>query len=75
MVLRAVVAQKLIMGDGPQIKKALQYKKDDPFAATSKYVLVSEVMKVTNSVANLIAQSKDAHIYSNIETGRSHGYV
>ena len=63
MVLRAVVAQKLIMGDGPQIKKALQYKKDDPFAATSKYVLVSEVMKVTNSVANLIAQSKDAHIY------------
>ena len=73
MVLRAVVAQKLIMGDGPQIKKALQYKKDDPFAATSKYVLVSEVMKVTNSVANLIAQSKDAHIYSNIETGRSHG--
>ena len=73
MVLRAVVAQKLIMGDGPQVKKALKQAMDDPLAAKSKYVLVSEVMKVTNSVANLIAQSKDSHIYSIIETGRSEG--
>ena len=61
------------MGDGPQVKKALKQAMDDPLAAKSKYVLVSEVMKVTNSVANLIAQSKDSHIYSIIETGRSEG--
>ncbi|MCH2213486.1 MAG: PilT/PilU family type 4a pilus ATPase [Fuerstiella sp.] len=73
MVLRAVVAQKLIMGDGPQIKKVLKEVSDDPLAARSKYVLVSEVMKVTNPVANLISQSKDTHIYSIIETGRNDG--
>ncbi|MEL7499751.1 MAG: PilT/PilU family type 4a pilus ATPase [Planctomycetota bacterium] len=73
MVLRAVVAQKLIMGDGSEIRKALQQTSDDPLAAKSKYVLVSEVMKVTNPVANLISQSKDAHIYSSIETGRNDG--
>jgi len=63
----------LIMGDGPQIRKALKQVSDDPLAAQSKYVLVSEVMKVTSSVANLIAHSKDSHIYSSIETGRSDG--
>ncbi|MEM7473744.1 MAG: PilT/PilU family type 4a pilus ATPase [Planctomycetota bacterium] len=73
MVLRAVVAQKLIMGDGPQIRKALLAEDGDPLAAKSKYVLVSEVMKVTNPVANLISQSKDSHIYSIIETGRGDG--
>ena len=73
MVLRAVVAQKLIMGDGPQIRKTLKEQSDDPHAAKSKYVLVSEVMKITNAVANLISQSKDSHIYSIIETGRSNG--
>ncbi|MEO1523892.1 MAG: PilT/PilU family type 4a pilus ATPase [Planctomycetota bacterium] len=73
MVLRAVVAQKLIMGDGPEIKRALEASSDDPLAAKSKYVLVSEVMKITNPVANLIAQSKDSHIYSTIETGRNDG--
>ena len=73
MVLRAVVAQKLIMGDGPQVRNALEESSDDPLAARSKYVLVSEVMKVTNPVANLISQSKDSHIYSIIETGRSDG--
>ncbi|MDG2222246.1 MAG: PilT/PilU family type 4a pilus ATPase [Rubripirellula sp.] len=73
MVLRAVVAQKLIMGDGPQIVKALKEASDDPLAAKSMYVLVSEVMKVTNPVANLISQSKDSHIYSILETSRSDG--
>ena len=73
MVLRAVVAQKLIMGDGPQIRRSLKQTSDDPLAAKSKYVLVSEVMKVNSSVANLISQSKDSHIYSSIETGRSDG--
>ncbi|MEL6898887.1 MAG: PilT/PilU family type 4a pilus ATPase [Planctomycetota bacterium] len=73
MVLRAVVAQKLIMGDGPLIQKTLQDSTDDPLAAKAKYVLVSEVMKVTSPVANLIAHGKDSHIYSSIETGRSDG--
>ncbi len=73
MVLRAVVAQKLIMGDGPQIRKAIKEASENPLAAQSKYVLVSEVMKVTHSVANLISHSKDTHIYSSIETGRSEG--
>ena len=73
MVLRAVVAQKLIMGDGPEIQKELQGVADDPAAAKTRYVLVSEVMKVTNPVANLISQSKDSHIYSIIETGRADG--
>lgn len=72
MVLRAVVAQRLVIADG--IKAAGQLEiTDDPTAPKSQLVLASETMRVTNPVANLISQAKDSHIESIIETGRADG--
>ena len=72
MGLRAVVAQRLVIADGTKIQQELK-ENDDPIAATTRLVLASETMKVTNPVANLISQAKDVHIYSIMETGRADG--
>jgi len=71
-VLRAVVAQRLIIADGSAMTRQSETS-EDVTAARTKLVLASETMKVTNPVANLIAQGKDAHIYSVLETSRSDG--
>jgi len=67
MVLRAVVAQRLIVGDGPKHRRAAAE------GELSRLVLGSEAMFVTSPVANLISNAKDTHIYSIMETGRSDG--
>jgi twitching motility protein PilT len=72
MVLRAVVAQRLIIADGPAGMKGLE-DVGDVTAARTRLVLASETMKVTNPVANLISQAKDSHIYSILETSRADG--
>ncbi|MCH2127902.1 MAG: PilT/PilU family type 4a pilus ATPase [Pirellulaceae bacterium] len=72
MVLRAVVAQRLVIADGTSMQQELK-ETDDPTAATTRLVLASETMKVNNPVANLISQAKDVHIYSIMETGRADG--
>lgn len=72
MVLKAVVAQRLVIADGRKVQDDLD-ESDDPTVAKTRLVLASEAMMVTNPVANLISQDKDAHIYSVIETGRSDG--
>ncbi len=72
MVLRAVVAQRLIIADGPAATPTDE-ELQDVTAAKTKLVLASETMKVTSPVANLITQAKDSHIYSVIETSRNEG--
>ena len=72
MVLRAVIAQRLVIADGPKVQADLE-ESNDVTASKTRLVLASEAMKVTNPVANLISQAKDAHIYSIIETGRADG--
>ena len=74
MVLRAIVAQRLVIADGKQVKQEMEEKwEGDPTSARTKLVLSSEVMMVTNPVANLISQAKDAHIYTIMETSRADG--
>ncbi len=75
MVLRAVVAQRLVIADGLNAdeQRATADSDQDPHAATTRLVLASEAMRVTNPVANLISQAKDGHIESVMETGRADG--
>lgn len=72
MVLRAVVAQRLIIADGSEGGYPLD-DADDPTKTKTRLVLASEAMMVTNPVANLISQAKDSHIYSIMETSRGDG--
>lgn len=75
MVLRAVVAQRLVIADGAKAAttSAESDAAEDPTAAKTRLVLASEAMMVTTPVANLISQAKDGHIYSIMETGRGDG--
>ena len=72
MILRAVVAQRLIIADG---KNSVPPENEEPDSidAKTRLVLASEAMYVTNPVANLITQAKDSHIYSVMETGKNDG--
>lgn len=72
MVLRAVIAQRLIIADGSAVAAEVE-NNGDATAARTRLVLASEAMKVTNPVANLISQAKDSHIYSILETSRADG--
>lgn len=65
LVLKAVIAQQLIVADGPAV--VADSRRDE--ARLAKRVVASEVMRVTPAVANLIASSKSAQIYSAIESG------
>jgi twitching motility protein PilT len=64
MVLRAIIAQHLVVADGP--------------AATTgkgkrRRVVASEILLNTPAVANLIATGKSNQIYSALETGATQG--
>ncbi len=63
LVLRAVVAQHLIVADGPRGDG------DTP----RRRVVASEVMMVTTAIASLIALAKPTLLYSAMETGSGHG--
>lgn len=74
MVLRAVVAQRLIIADGSGVQSRDQELSDESKeVGKGRLVLASEAMMVTNPVANLISLGKDAHIQSVIETGSNQG--
>ena len=74
MILRAVVSQRLIIADGNKsTPEQTEIESENAKAAKTKLVLASETMKVTSPVSNLIAQGKDTHIYSIMETGRADG--
>jgi twitching motility protein PilT len=63
LVLRAVIAQHLLLSDGPRAAAG----------ARRERVVASEVLMNTPAVANLIATGKSAQIYSAMETGSQAG--
>ncbi len=84
LVLRAVIAQHLLVADGPAVGRAqaLATKEAwgenaagsppaDPSRRTR--VVTSEVLIVTPAVANLIATAKSSQIYSAMEAGGAAG--
>ncbi|MEM9643482.1 MAG: PilT/PilU family type 4a pilus ATPase [Planctomycetota bacterium] len=69
LVLRAVVAQHLMVADGP----AVVADEKEGSQRVARRVLASEVMHVNSAIANLIASGKSAQILSLIESGGSSG--
>jgi len=67
MVLRAVIAQHLLVADGPGGER----KAGAPTRRSR--VVVSEVLTITGAVANLIATAKTAQVYSSMEAGGNLG--
>lgn len=73
LVLRAVVAQHLLVADGPAGDA------EKPASAASGQVLrrqrvvASEILRMSSAVSNLIATAKSSQIYSSMETGASQG--
>ncbi len=63
LVLRAVIAQHLVIADGRKTEAE----------SVRRRVVASEVMMVTTAVANLIAVAKTSMLYSAMETGAMHG--
>jgi twitching motility protein PilT len=69
LVLKAVIAQHLMVADGPAVladEKAGQRQ-------VARRVLGSEIMRVNSAIGNLIASAKSAQIMSMIESGTSAG--
>lgn len=60
-VLKAIISQHLIAADG------------DSIGPVRQRVVVSEILRVTPAVANLIAHAKGPQIYSSMETGSALG--
>ncbi|MEM6505883.1 MAG: PilT/PilU family type 4a pilus ATPase [Planctomycetota bacterium] len=67
LVLRCVVAQRLLVADGPAIKAANAQEQ------ARQRVVASEVLMVTPAVSNLMLQSKSSQIYSSMEAGGAQG--
>ena len=67
LVLRSVVAQRLLVADGPAVRVA------DARAQARQRVVASEVLMVTPAVSNLMLNSKSSQIYSAMEAGASQG--
>ena len=81
LVLRCVVAQHLLVADGPRSRardesstpSALVQAEGASAAGRRQRVAMSEVLMVNSAIANLIAQGKSSQIYSAIETGTGDG--
>ena len=65
LVLRAVIAQHLLVADGPASHR------EGPIRRPR--VVASEVLLANAAIANLIATAKSAQIYSSLETGSAQG--
>lgn len=68
LVLKAVIAQHLLVTDGPAAAPP-----NGETGGRRRRVVTSEVLMVTPAVANLIATAKGAQIYSSMETGAAQG--
>jgi twitching motility protein PilT len=78
LVLRAIVAQHLLVADGPAAQRGgtsngSQAITTSPAAPRRSRVVTSEVLMSTPAVANLIATAKSSLIYSAMETGTAQG--
>jgi twitching motility protein PilT len=67
LVLKAIVAQHLIVADGSAGARG------DHQSGRRSRVVLSEVLTVTPAVANLIAMGKSAQVYAAMETGTQQG--
>jgi twitching motility protein PilT len=72
LVLRAIVAQHLLVADGPTPNGHSGLRPSDAAQRRSR-VVASEVLLVNPAVANLIATAKSNQIYSAMETGTGMG--
>ncbi|MFZ2278484.1 MAG: PilT/PilU family type 4a pilus ATPase [Prosthecobacter sp.] len=69
LVLRAVVAQHLVVADGPGRKQ----RGSDTAEPKGRRVLAAEILMASQAVANLIATGKSNQIYSAMESGTQQG--
>ena len=69
LVLKAVIAQHLMVADGTAIAADEEAGDRD----VARRVLSSEILRVNSAVANLIASGKSAQILSQIESGAASG--
>jgi len=69
LVLRAVVAQHLVVADGPG-RKSRGKDEEEP---KGRRVLAAEILMANQAVANLIATGKSNLIYSAMESGTQQG--
>lgn len=69
LVLKSVIAQHLVVADGPAVVADEKAGKRD----VARRVLASEIMRVNAAIANLIASGKSAQILSLIESGTAAG--
>jgi twitching motility protein PilT len=69
LVLRAVVAQHLVVADGPGRKQ----RGSDAAEPKGRRVLAAEILMASQAVANLIATGKSNQIYSAMESGTQQG--
>ncbi|MEO1528863.1 MAG: PilT/PilU family type 4a pilus ATPase [Planctomycetota bacterium] len=69
LVLKSVIAQHLIVADGPAVVADENAGKRE----VKRRVLASEIMRVNSAIANLIASGKSAQILSLIESGAASG--
>ncbi|MEM6552377.1 MAG: PilT/PilU family type 4a pilus ATPase [Planctomycetota bacterium] len=67
LVLRCVIAQRLLVADGPAVQAT------DAREQARQRVVASEVLMVTPAVSNLMLQSKSSQIYSSMEAGSAQG--
>jgi len=77
LVLRAIVAQHLVVADGhahmPHDEEASASVNEAPTPRRRTRVVTSEVLVVTSAVANLIASGKSNQIVSAMESGTAAG--
>lgn len=69
LVMRWIVAQQLVIADGPVIKNRME----ETGIESRRRVVASEVLRNTDAVANLIASSKSNQLISSMEAGGSLG--
>jgi len=77
MVLRVIIAQHLLVADGPAgVIRGTAEGNGAPEANAAprrRRVVASEVLMINTAVANLIATAKSNQIYSSMETGAAQG--
>jgi len=69
LVMRWIIAQQLVIADGPAITKSTQATGIE----SRRRVVASEVLRNTDAVANMIATAKTSQIVSSMEAGGAMG--
>jgi twitching motility protein PilT len=76
LVLRAIIAQHLVVADGPGSQPGdggRGVRGDDRIAGRRSRAAISEILLVNPAVANLIATARSSQVYSAMESGGGMG--